>query len=148
MRNTKFELMVTQAKQKVSSPKVLKTSVIVLLVMVVILVSALICSGYEPNYAKMADNLEVVQVLNSDEITDQIMIDSHKAGTIVIERKISRCINAKEGIGLDIYTDENVDLSGVGDLTKGAVVASYYVYNPDGESIDETLGVFNYILDR
>lgn len=127
------------------TPKVTTLVVIALVIGLIITSSVMIASGYHPNYHKMADELNVVQVYDSDEITDSIMVESHKNGTVVVERKIAKCINPEKGIGVDITTEEDVDLSGVDSLTKGAIVAVYYFHNPDEDAV---IAEFSYILDR
>lgn len=152
----KFAKMMKKSFSRVSkivnpsnwSPRATMLIVVALVVGLIVMSSVMIVSGYEPNYKRMADELNVVQMYDSEDLSDNIMVDSHKNGTVIIERKFAKCINADKGLGVDIYTEEDVDLSGVDNLTKGAIVAVYYIYNPDAMGEEALIAEFSYVLDR
>lgn len=99
-------------------------------------------------YRSLSENLGIVQMYDTSNLTVDIL--THRDGNIIIERIIGVCI---DDAGNGQVLCENPELGsyisykGIA-ASKGDVVLTYCLYNPDSNDTDDILERFDYIIDQ
>lgn len=92
---------------------------------------------------------ENITVYDASELTAEIL--ENRRGTMVVERCIGMITDAEQGDGVILNAcDEGYYISYrevSWPLSKGTVVLSYMVYNPNNEYIDDIIERYDFILD-
>lgn len=99
-------------------------------------------------YKDIAYNLDTVQIVDSENLTEEMLLNRSKDGTIIIERVIGIVLDSDLN-GEIINTDDGyyINYSHIKDIKEGDIILSYFVYNPDTNYIDDILYRFDYVLD-
>ena len=96
------------------------------------------------NYRAYANSLNLASIVDSTEITyDEI---ENRNGKLIIERVIGM-VDDENGNG-HALEDENyyICYSRVPNASKGNIICTYFVYNPDTNEADDILERFDYII--
>ena len=101
-------------------------------------------------YQNIVNDLDIVKVYETNDLTYEILADRNKDGKIIIEEVIGRVENDNLdgkilncGNGYDYISYRRVDGAKEGDI-----ILSYFIYNPDTSAEDDTLLRFDYIIDN
>ena len=99
-------------------------------------------------YKEISDNLGIVQIYDTGELTAEII--EGRDGAILIERTIGVVLN-EDGDGRILNTDDEyynyISYNSVEDVYPGDVILTYFIYNPDTDYIDDILLRFDYVID-
>ncbi len=100
-------------------------------------------------YNKLADDLDVVKVYDTDELTNEML--ENRDGEIIVEKTIGIVLN-DEGDGEILNTSDDyynyINYSRVENAKEGDIILTYCIYNPDTNYIDDILLRFDYIIDE
>lgn len=99
-------------------------------------------------YNMIAENLEIIQVYDTDDLDYNILVN--RDGKIIIEKTIGRVENS-DGDGKIINTKSRnnyISYKYVEDAEVGDIILTYCIYNPDTEYEDDIIARFDYIIDR
>ena len=102
-------------------------------------------------YRKIADDLDIIQVYDAEDLTIDILENRNEDGKIIIEKVIGQVLDSK-GNGKVLNTDDEyfnyISYKYVKGARVGDVILSYFIYNPDTNGEDDILDRFDYIIDR
>lgn len=99
-------------------------------------------------YEQMADELNAIQVVDSKDLTAEMLETRHEDGTIIIEKVIGRVLNSElDGIVLNDLEHCYISYRDVKGAQKGNIILTYLIYNPDSVYTDDVLARFDYIID-
>lgn len=102
-------------------------------------------------YRKIADDLDIIQVYDAEDLTIDILENRNEDGKIIIEKVIGQVLDSK-GNGKVLNTDDEyfnyISYKYVKGARIGDVILSYFIYNPDTNGEDDILDRFDYIIDR
>ena len=123
-----------------------KNYIISILVALIISLSAN-CIASEMNYSTYADSLDLAEVIDSSELSNEEL--ENRNGKLIIERVIGVVDDAETGAG-HVINNGNFYISykGVDNISNGNVICSYFVYNPDTNYIDDIIMRFDYIIEE
>ena len=99
-------------------------------------------------YDKIADDLNIVQVHDSKELTGDML--RSRNGEIIIEKTIGKVINKKLDGQILNYQDKDyryISYKNVKGAKKGDVILTYCIYNPDNQYEDDIIARYDYIID-
>lgn len=101
-------------------------------------------------YQQIVEDLDIVKVYETNDLTYDILSNRNKDGKIIIEEVIGRVENDNLdgkilncGNGYDYISYRRVD-----GAKEGNIILSYFIYNPDTSAEDDTLLRFDYIIDN
>lgn len=98
-------------------------------------------------YNQMADNLELLTVMQPDEITEDYIINRN--GKLVIEKFIGIVLN-DQGDGRILNTESEYNYicySCVDNVKHGNIILTYCIYNPDSNYSDDIVARYDYVID-
>ena len=101
-------------------------------------------------YQNIVDDLDIVKVYETNDLTYEILADRNKDGKIIIEEVIGRVENDNLD-GKILNCDSGYDYISyrrVDGAKEGDIILSYFIYNPDTSAEDDTLLRFDYIIDN
>ena len=100
-------------------------------------------------YEELVENMETIQIVNSDDLTMEML--QNRKGTIIIEKCIGMMTDA-EGNGRvlncanpDYYY---ISYKSVKNANIGDIILTYFVYNPDNNIEDDIIERFDFIIDK
>lgn len=99
-------------------------------------------------YKDIAYDLDTVQIIDTENLTDEILLNRNQDGTIIIERVIGIVVNSDLN-GEIINTNDGyyINYSHIKNIKEGDIILSYFIYNPDTNYIDDIINRFDYVLD-
>lgn len=101
----------------------------------------------EMNYYAYADSLDIIEIIDCADLTLEEL--ENRNGKLIIERVIGVVDDATTGAGHAIdNADDYISYSVVKDISKGNVICTYFVYNPDTNYCDDIISRFDYIIDN
>lgn len=99
-------------------------------------------------YQQLAEDLNIVEIYDSNDLTLEML--QNRNGKIIIEKCIGK-VTSPEGDGIVLNYDDAehyyICYSGVENIREGAVILTYFVYNPDTNYEDDILERFDYVID-
>lgn len=98
-------------------------------------------------YNQMADELELLAVMQPDEITEDYIINRN--GKLVIEKFIGIVLNDQgDGRILNTASEYNyICYSSVDNIKPGNIIITYCIYNPDTNYSDDIVARYDYVID-
>lgn len=133
------------------SQKILLAIAIMLGICVLFLIG---CRAVSPNaatetemdYYTYAEDLELIKVINSPDLTSEML--TSRNGKLIIEQAVGIVTDEKTGAG-HLLEDPSYYISyrRVNGVQKGDIICTYFVYNPDSDYEDDILLRFDYIID-
>lgn len=99
-------------------------------------------------YQQLAEDLNIVEIYDSNDLTLEML--QNRNGKIIIEKCIGK-VTSPEGDGIVLNYDDTehyyICYSGVENISEGAIILTYFVYNPDTNYEDDILERFDYVID-
>ena len=102
-------------------------------------------SPKKPNYYKQADKMELVQIVDSKDLTAEML--ENRNGNLIIERVIGTVNDARIGAGKELKGNGFISYAGVEGISDGDIICSYFIYNPNTNYIDDIVARYDYIID-
>lgn len=99
------------------------------------------------DYYEYADSLHLIEVVDSPDLTAEML--ENRNGKLLIERAVGEVLD-DEGNGV-IYGLDNynyISYRYVEGASKGDVVCSYFVYDPDSNCVDDVVARYDYVIDN
>ena len=103
-------------------------------------------STREMDYTACADSLDLAEIVNTEDLYADDL--THRNGKLIIERIIGVVDDASNGDG-HVLDDEDsyISYNSVSDISKGNVICTYLIYNPDTNYVDDIIARFDYVID-
>ena len=102
-------------------------------------------SEQETDWAAYADSLDLAEIIGTADLDVEEL--EHRDGKLIIERVIG-VVDDDEGNGHVLTDGSYIAYKSVkGDVAKGNVVCTYFVYNPDTNDFDDVLMRFDYVVE-
>ena len=102
-------------------------------------------SETETDWAAYADSLDLAEIIGTADLDVEEL--EHRDGKLIIERVIS-VADDDEGNGHVLADGSYIAYKSMkGDVAKGNVVCTYFVYNPDTNAVDDVLMRFDYVIE-
>lgn len=101
-----------------------------------------------PYYKSVMNSIDTVKIIDTEDLTEEMLLNRSKDGTIIIERSIGIVIDSDLN-GEIINTDDEfyINYQSVEGVKEGDIILSYFIYNPDTSYTDDILDRFDYIID-
>ena len=94
------------------------------------------------------DHFGIVKIIDSADLTTEDLM--HRNGNIIIERVIGIVEDAENGHGRILNGDPNyyyINYSSVKGISKGDVICTYLLYNPENNYEDDIIMRFDYVAE-
>ena len=101
-------------------------------------------------YDRIAEDLDIIQVYDTNDLNYDILSGRSKNGIIIIEKIIGVVLNSK-GDGKILNTDDEqydyISYRCVDGVKSGDTIITYFIYNPENNAEDDIIERFDYIVD-